>query len=74
MTLGALSQAWIAAEAALPLGWLLVGVWRDAETPDTWNAVAAGPIQPADMETGRGLEPVQALRRLADSLRERSSR
>jgi len=71
MTLGALSLAWIAAEAALPLDWLLIGVWRDAETPDTWIAAATGPQQPADMVTGRGGRADHALRRLADLLRER---
>jgi len=70
MTLGALSQAWIAAEAALPLGWLLIGVWPDAETPDEWTAIASDPRQPADTQTGLGSDPVPALHRLADGLRE----
>lgn len=69
--LGALSRAWIAAEAALPLGWQLIGVWRDPDAPDTWDAVASGPQQPADMVTGRGGSVDHALRRLADQLRER---
>lgn len=69
--LGALSQAWITAEAALPLDWRLIGVWRDAEAPDTWTATATGPAQPVDTETGQGRDPVQALHRLADLLRER---
>ncbi len=71
MTLGALSMAWIAAEAALPLEWLLIGVWRDAQAPDTWNAIATGPQQPADTVTGHGGSAVQALHRLADLLQER---
>lgn len=69
--LGALSEAWITAEAALPLDWRLIGVWRDAEAPDTWTAIARGPQQPVDTETGRGRDPGQALHRLADLLRER---
>lgn len=47
MTLGALTQAWITAEAALPLDWRLIGVWRDAQATDMWTAVASGPEQPA---------------------------
>lgn len=61
MTLGALSQDWITAEAALPLDWRLIGVWRDAEAPDTWTATATGPEQPLDTETSGGRDPVQAL-------------
>jgi len=66
-----MSRSWVAAEASLPLDWVLVGVWLDAETPDTSNAVATGPPQPADMVTGRGGSAVQALRQLADLVRER---
>jgi hypothetical protein len=39
--LGALSQAWVTAEASLPLGWHLIGVWRDQEAPGEWMAVVA---------------------------------
>jgi hypothetical protein len=67
--LGALSMAWIAAEAALPLGWQLVGVWRDQEASGEWMAVASGPNQPAHMATGRGDQPDKALKRLSDDLR-----
>jgi hypothetical protein len=28
MALGVLSQAWVTAEASLPLGWQLIGVWK----------------------------------------------
>jgi len=69
--LGALSMAWISAEAAMPLGWHLVGVWRDQDAPGEWMAVAGGPNQPDDMLTGRGDQPDKALGRLADALRER---
>ena len=34
-TLGALSQAWISAEASLPLGWQISGLWR---FDDLWLA------------------------------------
>lgn len=67
--LGVLSQAWVAAEASLPLGWQLVGVWRDQDAPGEWMAVASGPNQPAEMATGKGDQPEKALRRLADALR-----
>jgi hypothetical protein len=69
--LGALSMAWITAEASLPLGWQLIGVWRDQDAPSAWMAVASGPHQPADMATGKGDQPEKALKRLADVLRER---
>lgn len=69
MALGVLSQVWVTAEASLPLGWQLVGVWRDQDAPGEWMAVASGPLQPADMATGRGDQPHTALSRLADALR-----
>lgn len=31
--LGALSQAWVSAEASLPLGWRIRGLWRFGEGP-----------------------------------------
>jgi hypothetical protein len=71
MPLGVLSQAWVTAEASLPLGWQLIGVWRDQESAGDWMAVASGPLQPADMATGKGDQPEKALRQLADTLRER---
>ena len=67
--LGALSQAWVAAEAALPHGWLIMGVTRDPRWPDKWTAVAMGPLQPTDFATGKGDQPHKALDRLADALR-----
>ena len=71
-SLGALTQAWVSAEAALPLGWKIMGLHRDPHV-ERWVATAAGPIQPVDVATGRGDDPVQALQRLADALRERPS-
>ena len=38
--LGALSQSWVSAEAALPLGWQIRGLWRFDEL---WIALAEGP-------------------------------
>jgi hypothetical protein len=65
--LGALSMAWVDAEAAMPLGWRLMALVRQADSDD-WLATAAGPL---DGETahGRGSHPDQALRLLADELR-----
>jgi len=71
-TLGALSQAWVSAEAALPLGWTIMGLQRDAHA-ERWVATAARPMQPVDVATGHGGDPVQALLRLADALRDRPS-
>jgi hypothetical protein len=71
MTLGALSLAWISAEAALPLGWKIVKLERDADA-ERWTATAQGPT-PEDAVTGIGDEPVQALHELAVALRERPS-
>jgi hypothetical protein len=69
--LGILGQAWVAAEASLPFGWQLVGVWRDQDAPGEWLAVASGPIQPTDMVTGKGDQPHTALNRLAEAMHER---
>jgi hypothetical protein len=38
--LGALSLAWVSAEAALPRGWRVAGLWRVA---DRWVALSEGP-------------------------------
>jgi len=38
--LGALTQAWTAAEAALPLGWQVAGLYRFGEL---WIGLAEGP-------------------------------
>ena len=65
--LGALTQAWIAAEAALPLGWHVAGVWRFY---DTWVALGEGPSFD-DYLSGSGRFAEQALHRLSDRLRER---
>ena len=65
--LGALSQAWTSAEASLPLGWQLSGLYRFDEL---WVALAVGSAF-EDYVSGSGLYAEQALRRLADRLRER---
>ncbi len=65
--LGALTQAWTAAEAALPLGWSNAGVWR---FDGTWIALAEGPAFD-DYLSGLGRFVAQALHRLSDRLRER---
>jgi hypothetical protein len=64
--LGALSQAWVSAEASLPLGWRLGGLYRFEET---WIGLAEGP----EFDDRQRLGPVcgEALRRLSDRLRER---
>ena len=54
----------------MPLGWHLIGVWRDQDAPGEWQAVASGPLQPAALATGKGDQPERALRRLADALRD----
>ena len=64
--LGALSQAWVSAEASLPLGWEIAGMWRFG---DEWIALSEGPDR--DYLDASGRYPDQALRRLADALRER---
>ena len=65
--LGALSQAWVSAEASLPLGWQIRGLWR---FDDLWVALSEGPAF-EDYLCGSGQYAEQALRRLADRLRER---
>lgn len=64
--LGALSQAWVSAEASLPRGWEIAGVWRFGEE---WIALSEGPDR--DFRDASGRYPDQALRRLSDRLRER---
>jgi hypothetical protein len=56
--LGALSQSWVTAEASLPLGWQISGLWR---FDDLW----------IDYLSGCGDHADQALRLLSDRLRER---
>jgi hypothetical protein len=65
--LGALTQAWTAVEAALPLGWRLSGVWR---FDDVWIALGEGPNFD-DYLSGSGRFAEQALHRLSDRLVER---
>jgi hypothetical protein len=65
--LGALSQSWVSAEASLPLGWQISGLWR---FDDLWIALAEGSAS-EDYLSGSGQHAEQALRRLADRLRER---
>jgi hypothetical protein len=68
--LGALSQAWTSAEASLPLGWQISGLWRFNEV---WIALSEGPAFD-DYLSGSGQNADQALRRLSDKLRTRSGR
>lgn len=65
--LGALSQSWVSAEASLPLGWQISGLWR---FEDLWVSLAERPAF-EDYASGTGQYADQALRRLADQLRER---
>jgi hypothetical protein len=65
--LGALSQAWVSAEASLPLDWQVTGLYR---FNDLWIGLAEGP-EFDDYASGSGLYAEQALRRLSDRLRER---
>jgi hypothetical protein len=65
--LGALSQAWVTAEASLPLGWEITGLMRFG---DEWIAFSEGPSSDEHIEAS-GAFVVQALNRLAERLRER---
>lgn len=65
--LGALSKAWVNTEASMPLGWRLMALVRQPASDD-WQATAAGPLDGQTVH-GRGSQPEQALRRLADELR-----
>jgi len=65
--LGALSQAWVSAEASLPLGWAISGLWR---FEGFWIALSEGPAF-EDYASGSGQYADQALRRLSDRLRQR---
>jgi hypothetical protein len=66
-SLGALSQAWVSADASLPLGWQISGLWRFG---DLWVALSEGPDWD-DYLSGSGQYADQVLRRLSDRLRER---
>ncbi|HEX6140181.1 MAG TPA: hypothetical protein VF013_06955 [Candidatus Limnocylindria bacterium] len=68
--LGALSQAWVSAEASLPLGWRIAGLYRFEEV---WIGLAEGPAF-EDYCSASGQHADHALRRLADRLRERRGR
>jgi hypothetical protein len=64
MPLGAMSQAWVEASAALPLGWRLEGVIR---TPaGTWSAMAASPQ--GEQVHAEGDNEIAALNALARGL------
>jgi hypothetical protein len=65
--LGALSQSWVTAEASLPVGWHFSGLWR---FDNLRIGLSEGPAFD-DYLSGSGQYAEQALRRLADQLRER---
>lgn len=71
MPLRDLTQAWVRAEASLPLDWILFGVWLDQDRPGWWQAVARGPGEPPEIMTGHGSHTGLALNDLAKQLRER---
>lgn len=66
-----LASDWIAAEAALPVGWRMTGLVRDGERWRAWAVPGplAGRTDTKEIE-GEGLGPRQALRVLARNLRE----
>jgi hypothetical protein len=66
-SLGALSQAWVSAEASRPRDWQVTGLWRFG---DVWSAIAEGP-RFDDYLSASGQQDYQALQRLADRLRAR---
>ena len=72
---GTLTYAWVRAEAALPLQWILMGVVRgprDAEAlmpAGVWTAWAKGPREGQEA-AGTGESPQAALRNLAKRLAE----
>ena len=61
-----MSQAWVTAEAALPHGWRITGLWRFGEA---WIALSEEPDR--DYLDASGQYAERALRRLSDRLRER---
>jgi hypothetical protein len=60
-------MAWVAVEAAMPLGWRLMALVRQPDSDD-WQATAAGPLDGQTVH-GHGGRPDQALSRLAEELR-----
>lgn len=62
-----MTQAWTNAEAALPLGWHISGLWR---FENVWIALSEGPALD-DYLSGSGRFAEQALHRLTDRLAER---
>jgi hypothetical protein len=64
---GAVSHAWISAEASLPPDWQVVGHWRFAEVS---VGLAKGP-EVDDCASGSGLFAERTPRRLSDRQRER---
>ncbi len=60
-----LSQAWVGASAALPIGWRLDGLTR-SDGSDRWRAWASGPK--GERIEGEGEGPVSALNALAREL------
>jgi hypothetical protein len=71
-----LDAAWVAAEAALPEGWVLDRLWDrlwDREVRAQWTARAVdGGLYTAFIESEPCLTPAAALRALAAKLRERT--
>jgi hypothetical protein len=65
--LGHLTQAWTAAQAALPLAWQVAGLYRFGEL---WIGLSEGPAFD-DYASGSGHYAEQARRRLSDRLWER---
>jgi len=76
MQQGKLTHAWVEAEASLPLGWQMLGLWREVQpqTDDTielgdgWFAKALGPDLRVAIEA-LGESAPQALYNLAEKLR-----
>jgi hypothetical protein len=73
---GKLTHAWVQAEASMPLGWTLLGLWRDItpveddtiEIGEGWFAKALGPDRRIAIEA-HGESAAQALYNLAQKLR-----
>jgi len=63
-TLGALTQAWVVAEASLPLSWRITGLMRFGSE---WAAFSEGPGEADHVEASAG-HAYQALLRLSERL------